>query len=60
MVANVMSSTPLNISFIRALVDEKLEEWLKLLARVSNINVSQGRDNLQRVNNLQLAQCIYT
>jgi hypothetical protein len=43
-VANVMSSTPLNISFRRALVGEKLNEWLRLVAQVSNFNLTQGRD----------------
>ena len=43
-VAKVMNSTSLNISFRRALVDEKLDEWLRLVAQVSNFNLTQGRD----------------
>ena len=36
-VAKVMNSILLNISFRRALVDEKLDEWIRL-AQVSNFN----------------------
>ena len=37
-VASVLSSEPLNILFRRALVDEKLQEWLDLVAKITNIN----------------------
>jgi hypothetical protein len=37
-----MSSTPLNISFRRALVGEKLNEWLRPVAQVSNFNSTKS------------------
>jgi len=39
-----MSSSSLNISFIRVLVDNKLLEWLKLVAQVSNVGLVEGSD----------------
>jgi len=46
-VASVLSSEPLNISFRRALVDEKLQEWLDLVAKITNINLVEGRDHFK-------------
>ena len=46
-VASVLSSKPLNISFRRALVDEKLQEWLDLVAKITNINLVDGRDHFR-------------
>ena len=46
-VASVLSSEPLNISFRRALVDEKLQEWLDLVAKITNFNLVEGRDHLR-------------
>ena len=46
-VASVLSSGPLNISFRMALVDEKLQEWLDLVAKITNINLVEGRDHFR-------------
>ena len=46
-VASVLSSEPLNISFRRALVDEKLQEWLDLVAKITNINLVEGSDHFR-------------
>jgi len=43
-VADVLNSTPLNVSFRRALVGNKLLEWQSLVARVVFINLNEGRD----------------
>ena len=43
-VADVLNSTPLNVSFKRALVVNKLLEWQSLVARVVFINLNEGRD----------------
>ena len=45
--ASVLSSEPLNISFRRALVDEKLQEWLDLVAKITNFNLVEGRDHFR-------------
>jgi len=42
--ADVLNSNPLNVSFIRALVGNKLLEWQSLAARVAFINLNKGRD----------------
>jgi len=39
-----MSASPLNISFRRALVGNKLLEWLNLVEKVSNIELVDGSD----------------
>jgi len=41
-VADVLNSTPLNVSFRRALVGNKLLEWQSLVARVAFINLNEG------------------
>ena len=43
-VADVLNSTPLNVSFRRALVGNKLLEWQSLVARVAFINLNEGQD----------------
>jgi len=43
-VADVLNSTPLNVSFRRALVGNYLLEWQSLVARVTFINLNEGRD----------------
>jgi hypothetical protein len=43
-VSKVMSITPLNISFRRALVDNKLIEWLHLVATISYVQLVEGSD----------------
>jgi hypothetical protein len=44
MISKVMSSVPLNISFRRSLVDNNLRQWLRLVARVSNVILVDGKD----------------
>ena len=41
-VSKVLATSPLNISFHRALVDNKLLEWLKLVAQISNVELVDG------------------
>jgi hypothetical protein len=43
-VSKVLASTPLNISFRRALVGNKLLEWLNLVAQISNVELVGGSD----------------
>ena len=43
-VADVLNSTPLNVSFRRALFGNKLLEWQSRVARVAFINLNEGRD----------------
>lgn len=43
-VAEVLNSTPLNVSFRKALVGNKLLEWQSLVARVAFINLNEGQD----------------
>ena len=43
-VSKVLSTRPLNISFTRALVGNKLTEWLSLVARISNVELVEGSD----------------
>ncbi|WVZ53261.1 hypothetical protein U9M48_004230, partial [Paspalum notatum var. saurae] len=43
-VAEVMSSSPLNISFRRGLHGERLLAWNELIRRVMNLELSEGRD----------------
>ena len=43
-VANVLSSQPLNISYKRALVDEKARMWTDLVALVLNVNLVEADD----------------
>jgi len=41
-VSKVMATSPLNISFRRALIDNKLLEWLNLVARISSVGLVDG------------------
>jgi hypothetical protein len=43
-VSKIMATSPLNISFRRALVDNKLREWLGLVAQVSHVQLTEGSD----------------
>jgi hypothetical protein len=43
-VANVMNQMPLNISFRRALIRDKLIAWYNLVTKIANHRLSQGRD----------------
>jgi hypothetical protein len=42
-VTNVMRSTPLNISFRTALVADKHDEWEDLVAKITDINLTNER-----------------
>jgi hypothetical protein len=41
-----MSDEHYNISFRRALVDKKLQEWLELIGKINNVTLDNGRDML--------------
>jgi hypothetical protein len=43
----VMSTSTLNIFFRRAVVDNKLTEWLNLVARISNVELVDGSDHFR-------------
>ena len=43
-IAQVLSSSPPNISFMRDLVGTRLMPWHNLLSRLDLINLTQGRD----------------
>lgn len=43
-VANVLSTSPLTISFRRALVGDRLSQWLDLVVSVMNINLNKQND----------------
>jgi hypothetical protein len=43
-VASVMGGEQYNISFRRALVDDKLREWLELMGKINNVSLDNGRD----------------
>ena len=62
-VANIMSTTPLNISFQRALVGNKLVAWHDLVAKIANISLNDQIDSFrygykQKIDNLQYNLCI--
>ena len=40
----VMNQVPLNISFRKALVGDKMTAWNKLVAKITNNQLSNGRD----------------
>jgi hypothetical protein len=40
----VMSVEHYNILFIRDLVDDKLQKWLRLLIKINNVTLGRGRD----------------
>ena len=46
-VANIMSTTPLNISFQRALVGNKLVAWHDLVAKIANISLNDQIDSFR-------------
>jgi hypothetical protein len=43
-VAQVLSTTPLNVSFRRALVGELWEDWLDLVGKVMAVSLTEHRD----------------
>lgn len=43
-VATVLSTTPLKVSFRRAIVGENLKNWFKLVASVAMINLNENND----------------
>ena len=46
-VAKVMATQPLNISFRRAAVDNKLVEWQHLVAQIAHVNLVDGSDTFR-------------
>ena len=48
-VAKVLATRPLNISFRRALVDNKLVEWRNLVAQITHVDLVDGLDNLNGI-----------
>jgi hypothetical protein len=42
MVANVMATSPHNVSFRRALVDSNLNAWNSLVAQLVNVEIGEG------------------
>ena len=59
-VASVFSSLPLNISFRRALVGEKLEMWIKLVSEIMQVGLENTKDQFVWMVNKKgrLCQCI--
>ena len=46
-VAKVMAKRPLNLSFRRALVDNKLVEWHNLVAQINHVELVEGSDTFR-------------
>jgi hypothetical protein len=46
-VAKVMATSPLNVSFRRALVDNKLVEWHNLVAQIAHVEMVGGSDTFR-------------
>ena len=61
-VAEVLNLNPLNVSFRRVLVGDKLTEWYNLVASLLHININEGMDlfiwNLPKMGHSKLIQCI--
>jgi hypothetical protein len=43
-VSKIMATSPLNISFRRALVENKLRNWLSLVAQISHVELTDSLD----------------
>ena len=62
-VAEVLSTNPLNVSFRRALVGNKLIEWRSLVSKLVHVNLNEGMDLLYGISirmvysHSQLSQC---
>ena len=46
-VAKILATRPLNLSFRRALVNNKLVEWLNLVAQIAHVDLVDGLDNFR-------------
>ena len=46
-VAKVLATRPFNLSFRRALVDNKLVEWRNLVAQITHVDLVDGLDNFR-------------
>jgi hypothetical protein len=46
-VANAFASTPLNISFKRSLVGEKLLKWNELVAKIAFVQLDDLQDSIK-------------
>jgi hypothetical protein len=44
--ASVMSTVPINVSFRRALTQEKLIDWYNQVNMISNLRLQEGNDRL--------------
>jgi hypothetical protein len=54
----IMATSPLNISFRRALVDNNLREWLGLVAQISHVQLTEGSDFFKmEPNQVRLVHC---
>jgi hypothetical protein len=42
--SKVVATSALNISFRRVLVDDKLRDWLSLVAQISHVELAEGSD----------------
>jgi hypothetical protein len=43
-ISKIMATSPLNISFRRALVENNRREWLGLVAQISHVQLTEGSD----------------
>ena len=46
-VAKVLATRPFNLSFRRALVDNKFVEWRNLVAQITHVDLVDGLDNFR-------------
>ena len=46
-VASVLATRPLNLYFMRALVDNKLVEWQNLVAQIAHVQLVGGSDTFR-------------
>jgi hypothetical protein len=60
MVAQVLSTTPLNVSFRRALVGQNWDNWLRLVGSILNININEHNDSFIWTTNKNFITCATT
>jgi hypothetical protein len=60
MVAQVLSTTPLNVSFRRALVGQNWDNWLHLVGSILNININEHNDSFIWTANKNFITCATT
>jgi hypothetical protein len=59
-VAQVLSTTPLNVSFRRALVGDSWDKWLELVGNVLMVNLNDRKDSFIRIANKNFSVRICT